>query len=435
MYGLSDYTYYSALKRKRTRESAEIASACVGFVYVAKRWADDRMLGYHALPPAAPTRPLDDAAPHFADWTDDQIVDYCAHVLALDDPPRVMAARRRLFRLAELHGDAAKRPVLDLLARALFHCLAPAASPAFRIDGLFPSAPARDLSTYSMLDVHAAIVAVQCSWFRVVHGPPVHTAVQRLLERIAEIVSFAWDPPGAVLDHPLWVADGAPSSEFTLLGLSFLVDYLRVHRRLTEMSYEDATPAVGADEGAAARRWLAGAMADADVYDTFKKRYDVWLAAPGLFGMYRTTTREFAYIEVSTATVKKRTCLTKIYPRLATIVRTPPAEVAALVDDEDPLRAACGDAAILCAIAAIAPQYNNANLFQLVETHDFFDPPCEAAPVVRIGGTFFFRATRTRVHGLLPALKYWLPSLLNGEQLLNDIFVDGCYRGALRTQS
>lgn len=435
MYGLSDYTYYSALKRKRERESAAIAAESVGFVYVAKRWADDRMLGYHALPPGASTRALDDAAPRFADWTDDQIVDYCAHVLLLTDPALLAVPRRRLYRLAETHGDAAKRPVLDLLARALFHCIAPAAPPPFRLDALFPAAPARDLATYSMIDVHAAIVAVQCAWFRAVPGPALHAAVQRLVERVAEIVAFEWDPPGGVLDHPLWLEDGAPSAEFTLLGLSFLVDYLRAHRRLAEMPYPDATPDVTAEEAAAARRWLAGAMGDPDAHEAFKRRYDVWLAAPGLFGMYRTTTREFAYIETSTETVKKRTCLTKIYPRLATIARTPPGEVAALLDDADPLRAACGDAAVLCALSAISPQYNNANLFALLETHDFFESPSESARVTRVGAAFFFHETRVRVHGLLPALKYWLPRLLNGQHLARDIFTDGVYRSALRAQS
>lgn len=418
---MHDYTRIRLLRRQREREAEEFMQRRAPVIYVAERVPETKMLNYHRLASEESTEVIDAAMPFLAEWTPDQIADFGTYVLGVHEPARLATMRRRLFRLVVLHGDAASGDVLDVLARALFHCLSSERDDPFELP-----APPKPVGRCSMIDMHTAVTALQTAWFRAVPGPDLHRLVERVLVQFANLVEFEYDPPGAMHDHAGWMDDGAPSAAFTLMGLSLAVDYLRAHERVSQMPYAVAEVALTPEEAAAAREWFRQAMGDADTHSMFQKKYSQWVAAPGLFGMYRMTVPEFPYIPVSVETVRKRTCLTKIFPRLATIVRTPQADMLSLLDSEDALAAACGDAAFLSALASVMPQATNTSLEKALEVHDFFQT-VDGAEATRIGGAFFFHATRTRVHGLLPALKYWLPSLLNGERLRDDIFRHGRY--------
>lgn len=421
MYGMNHYTLIRLKRRQREREGAEIAMRRRPVVYVAERVAETKMLNYHKLAPGDSTAAIDAGMPFLAEWTPDQIADFGTFVLGIKDAERLGRMRARLFRLVTLHGDSAPSDVLDILACALFHCLASEQDDPLE----FPALP-KPARNCGMIDMHAVITELQVAWFRKIPGPELHALVERILVQFANLIEFEYDPPGAMHDHAGWMEDGAPSHAFTLMGLSLATDYLRAHERVSQMPYVLTEVALTPEEITAAREWFRQAMSDADTHSMFQKKYSRWFAAPGLFGMYRMTVPEFPYIPTSVDTVRKRTCLTKIFPRLATIVRTPQADMLRLLDSDDALTAACGDAAFLCALSAVTPQAINISLENALETHDFFQR-VEGAQVTRVGAAFFFHEPRTRVHGLLPALKYWLSSLLNGGRLRDEIFLHGRY--------
>lgn len=427
MDGLSSYSYVMMRKRRNDQIDQEIRRRQNPIEYVAKPPEIVEMQGYHRLAPQAPIAAIDRRMPVIAKWTPQQVIDFSAYVLSLPEGPPLAALRGRMLRIAMHHMHMDSIEVLHIMSCAVFHTMASSREEPPGGFGVLRGMPKKDLAVYSMTDIHAGILAVQVDWHAVDFTDAFHDEVVRFLEHIANVTMFEFEPPSELCNHPGWMRDGKPSDQFTMMGVSFLSDYLNALSVARAYAYTPADAALTPEEEANAWRWLVSAVADPDVLHFFRKHFDDWIAAPGLFGMYRMTVPRFPYLKISTRTVKKSTCIHKVFAGINLLIKTPPGKWAEQIGGDDPRWPMCADSAFFCALSTVLPSKSNVQIREKIETYDFFSPR-QPADVTRVGGVFYFHKTRARVRGLLPALKYWLPTLFNGQQLCDDIFRDGLYR-------
>lgn len=427
MNGISSYTELMIRKRANDQIDQEIRRRQNPVEYVAKPPEIVEMQGYHRLAPLASIGEIDRRMPVISKWTPQQIIDFSAYVLSLPEGPPLASLRGRMLRIAMHHIHIDNIEVLHSMACAAFHTMASSLEEPPGGFSAIRGMPKKDIAVYSMTDIHAGILAVQMDWHTVDFTETLHNEIVRFLEHMANITVFEFDPPNELCNHPGWMRNGKPSDQFTMMCISFLSDYLNARTAAGAFQYADVDVALTADEEANAWRWLVAAMADPDVIHFFQKHFDEWVAAPGLFGMYRMTVPRFPYLKISTRTVKKSTCIHKVFSGINLLIKTPASQWAEQMASDDPRWPMCADSAFFCALSTVLPSKSNVQIREKIDIYDFFSPR-RPADVTRVGGVFYFHTKRARVCGLLPALKYWLPTLFNGQQLCDDIFRDGLYR-------
>ena len=426
MNGISSYTELQFRKRRNDQINQEIRRRQNPIEYVPQPLKIEEMQGYHLLLPGSPISEIDQRMPPISEWTPKQVSDFCVYILSVDDPLQLRALRSRMLRVAMQHAHIDDKEILHVLACATFQVMAKeeeADSPFT----FLPDMPEKSVRLFSMIDVHAGIQAIQLNWHTMQFTRQAHGEVVCFLEHIASLVAFEYDPPNELCNHPGWMRDGKPSANFSMMCLSFLSNYLAAYNAFCSMPYKDVNVQLSSEEEACARKWLLAGMADPDVNNFFRSHCDEWMAAPGLFGMYCMNMPSFPYLKITTRTVKKSTCINQVFNGINILMKTPPSKWQETFEKQDPRWPMCVDSAFFCVLATILPQHSNVQIRNQIEVYDFFSPRQQAS-VTRIGGVFFFHKTQELVRGVLPALKYWLPTQDNGQQLCDNIFRNGLYR-------